>query len=200
VDANEDSQGRTRFVLETSGYAVLSAPSVYAAAEVAHNAPREIALLLGFSPLSDSYLRDMGKYLRCNTLFVCLNDDGTRPDMQAVLEGIKRFLPPGTVKSLNRSPMHRAYLLLCLPSLVHAQSILSPAPAPITITVHLCPAKADTQACRAKLAEWQRFKDEAELNALILDDFRDARAQKVTPATRQRILALARKLAKEYDQ
>jgi hypothetical protein len=64
----------------------------------------------------------------------------------------------------------------------------------------LCPAKADTQACRAKLAEWQRFKDEAELNALILDDFRDARAQKVTPATRQRILALARKLAKEYDQ
>jgi hypothetical protein len=93
VDANEDSQGRTRFVLETSGYAVLSAPSVYAAAEVAHNAPREIALLLGFSPLSESYLRDMGKYLRCNTLFVCLNDDGTRPDMQAVLEGIKRFLP-----------------------------------------------------------------------------------------------------------
>jgi hypothetical protein len=187
-------------VLDTSGYAVLSAPSVYAAAEVAHNAPREIALLLGFSPLSDSYLRDMGKYLRCNTLFVCLNDDGTRPDMQTVLEGIKKFLPR-RYSQKPKQESHASSVFATLPALArHAQSILSPAPAPITITVHLCPSKADTQACRAKLAEWQRFKDEAELNALILDDFRDARAQKVTPATRQRIFALARKLAKEYDQ
>jgi CheY-like chemotaxis protein len=122
VDANEDSQGRTRFVLETSGYAVLSAPSVYAAAEVAHNAPREIALLLGFSPLSDSYLRDMGKYLRCNTLFVCLNDDGTRPDMQTVLEGIKKFLPR-RYSQKPKQESHASSVFATLPALARTCAV-----------------------------------------------------------------------------
>jgi CheY-like chemotaxis protein len=121
VDANEDSQGRTRFVLETSGYAVLSAPSVYAAAEVAHNAPREVALLLGFSPLSDSYLRDMGKYLRCNTLFVCLNDDGTRPDMQTVLEGIKNLPPRYGPKPKQES--HASSVFATLPALARTCAV-----------------------------------------------------------------------------
>jgi len=92
IDTQEDRQAVTRFVLVQHQYHVLSASSVYEAAEVGHNdAPN---LLLGFAPLSEQYLMEVAAALDAPWLYIQpqLESEGLAvlwPTMADVLQRIK---------------------------------------------------------------------------------------------------------------
>lgn len=96
IDPQEDRRSTTAFVLETNGFLVLTAPSVYAAAEVAHDPELSIPdLLVGYAPISHAYMEQLADDLDRPCRFIGPEDRGELqrnawPPMAEVLERIKR--------------------------------------------------------------------------------------------------------------
>jgi hypothetical protein len=85
-------------------------------------------------------------------------------------------------------------LILALGSAASAE-----APAPIVITVHVCPADQDSPECQQRRAEWQRVKDEIDVRNLMFEDLKNVKTGQVDISLRARITAICKRLAKnEY--
>lgn len=96
--------------------------------------------------------------------------------------------------------LKRLLILLFLYPVSDAQERIYPDADRYVITVFVCKPYRETEECRRKLADWQRLKDESDLNSALIDDFRDARAGKVSLSTRKKIIGLSKRLAKNNYQ
>lgn len=94
IDPQEDRRAITRYVLETHGYFVLSAASVWQASAVGSeeiSAGHMGTLLLAYAPVSQEFLLDVAGTLDCPWIFVEPDVETGRcwPPMAVVLERVK---------------------------------------------------------------------------------------------------------------
>lgn len=102
IDPDEARRAITRFVLETNGrYCVVSAASVYEATKVGRAGASE--LLVGFAPVSESYLMKVADAMRLPWLFIKPTSE-IWPSMAVVLERVR------IASSRKRGPQKKAKL------------------------------------------------------------------------------------------
>ncbi len=96
--------------------------------------------------------------------------------------------------------MKRALLFLCLPPLVHAQTLLAPAPNVLTIRVSVCNPYEETDECWHRLQAWKRAKDIAALLPMLTEDFKDIGDGHMNKPLRDHMAVIAARIAKnKYD-
>lgn len=66
----------------------------------------------------------------------------------------------------------------------------------LVITMIVCPAIDDSPECQISRAAWQRVRDEVDLHNLLFEDLRNQKKGSVNIALRDRISALAARIAK----